>query len=74
MTSFVIQINDFQRKHLASALRVYENARASELRNTPSDPFGMEENALADIQALSSMLEDLPQIEDTHNIIHGLCL
>lgn len=66
--TYTIQINEAQRILILKMMKAFDLAQ---LDNSNPGEFGDTEREEA--EALIEMTEELPTIEDTHNINHGFC-
>lgn len=73
MTSFTIQINDYQRQMLIAACRKRLLMDKNWLDKLPGDQAY--DNQTGELECMIDMLDHLPKQEaDSPGILHGLCL
>jgi hypothetical protein len=74
MQTYTIEINEYQRLLLISALSKYNFENAFELAEINPDPTGINNNALEDSFDLNKMFQSIPLAELTEGKTHhSLC-
>ena len=72
MTTYQIEINEYQRKLIARVLKHGCRSLENELVNEDSDGTGFDDNALEALKALTDMFSELNE-NDEKDMIHGFC-